>query len=66
VDLLTSPEGVDFADAYERRIEDVVDGVRVAVISLRDLIANKRASGRKRDLADVEALGGDAESEGGR
>jgi predicted nucleotidyltransferase len=33
-----------------------IEGLQVPVISLEDLIANKRASGRKQDLADLEKL----------
>jgi len=34
-----------------------VEGLTIAIISKEDLITNKRASGRHRDLADVEAMG---------
>ncbi len=33
-----------------------IEGQQIPVISLEDLIANKRASGRTQDLADVEKL----------
>jgi len=33
-----------------------IDGIAVKVISIEDLIANKKASGRTKDLADVEVL----------
>lgn len=56
IDILTSPSGVDFEAAYARRVETNVDGVVVPVISLSDLLTNKRASARTRDFADVEAL----------
>ena len=56
IDLLTSIEGVDFAEAYERRVEVRLSGVRVPFISLADLRANKAAAGRLQDLADLEAL----------
>ena len=35
-----------------------IDGIPVRIISLEDLIANKKASGRAKDLADVEVLEG--------
>jgi len=35
-----------------------IDGIPVRLISLEDLIANKKASGRAKDLADVEILEG--------
>jgi hypothetical protein len=56
VDFLTGPSGVDFAECYARRTEQSLDGVRVPFISLEDLKANKRASGRLKDLADLEGL----------
>jgi predicted nucleotidyltransferase len=56
IDILTSPDGINFKESYERRTHAVWDGVKVPLISLRDLIANKRASGRAKDQADVENL----------
>ena len=56
IDLLTSIDGVDFADAYARRVEVELGGLTVPFISLPDLRRNKQASGRAQDLADVEAL----------
>jgi hypothetical protein len=56
VDILTHIPGVDFQTAWERRGSISLDGVVVPLISLQDLIANKKAVGRLQDLADVEAL----------
>jgi predicted nucleotidyltransferase len=42
--------------AYAKKTLVTVDGLEVPVISVEDLIANKRASGRTQDLADVEKL----------
>jgi len=58
-DILPSIPGVDFDAAWERRVETVVDtatGLRANFISADDLIASKLASGRARDLADVEDI----------
>lgn len=38
------------------RVVDVLDGVKVSLISLKHLKANKKASGRHQDLADLENL----------
>jgi hypothetical protein len=59
IDVLTSITGVAFATCYPDRIEVEVDGLALPVISRGCLVANKRASGRLKDLADVEGLGED-------
>jgi len=56
IDILTRISGVDFQQAYDRKNVVSLEGVNVPVISLEDLIANKRATGRTQDLADVERL----------
>jgi hypothetical protein len=57
IDLLASIDGVEFADCYARREVHVVDGLSIPFIGIADFKANKRASGRKKDLADLESLG---------
>lgn len=56
IDLLVDVDGINFEDCYERRIEAELDGVQIKFLSLRDLVAAKRASGRLQDLADAEQL----------
>jgi len=59
VDILPDIPGVDFDSAWERRVEGVIDaetGDKAFFISKDDLIASKLASGRTRDLADVEDI----------
>jgi hypothetical protein len=56
IDILTRIDGVTFADAYARRSTVRIEGLDIPVISCEDLIANKRATGRTQDLADVERL----------
>lgn len=56
VDLLTSIHGVDFACAWSQRTSIEVEGLHIHLIGRRHLMENKRASGRPRDLADLEAL----------
>ena len=56
VDILNSISGVDFADAYDRKIEINYSGLRIPFLSLTDLRANKLAAGRYKDLADLENL----------
>lgn len=56
IDIITRIDGVKFEDAYARRVTVQREGIEFPVISRDDLIANKRASGRAQDLADVERL----------
>jgi hypothetical protein len=56
IDVLTAPTGVDFEESYARRNDVNWDGVMVPLISFEDLKRNKRASGRAKDLADLENL----------
>jgi hypothetical protein len=56
IDVLTSISGVDFDDAWPRRLEISVGDLAVPVIGRSDFIANKKASGRPKDLLDIELL----------
>lgn len=56
IDVLTDPSGVDFEGSYTRRTVVEWDGVKVPLISFDDLKRNKAASGRAKDLADLENL----------
>lgn len=56
IDILSTIAGVDFDDAWARRIEVTIGDLHVGVIGRTDFIANKRASGRPRDLLDLELL----------
>jgi hypothetical protein len=56
IDLLTSITGLTFDKAWPNRLHIDVDGLRVPVLGRSDLITNKRATARTKDLADVEVL----------
>lgn len=56
IDLLTSISGVDFEKAWDHRVTSELDGITVAFIGLEELLENKRASGRAKDLADFAKL----------
>lgn len=56
IEILNSVSGLSFEAAWENRIESDWDGVPVTLISLCDLRTNKLASGRLKDLADLENL----------
>lgn len=58
IDVLTAISGVsDFMQAWDGRSVHEVRGHRVPFLGRAELIVNKRASGRRKDLADLEALG---------
>jgi len=56
IDILPDISGVTFKECYAERNVAVIDGVEVSVISLRHLKQNKSASGRHKDLDDLESL----------
>ena len=59
IELMTSISGVEFDECYRERLETTLKGVPVSLINLRDLKINKKASGRLKDLADLEQLSKD-------
>ena len=56
IDLVTSISGVTFAEAWERRDCARVEGLPMIFVDRQTLLANKAASGRPKDLADIAAL----------
>lgn len=56
IEVTTGIDGVEFDDCYAERISDSIDGVPVNLINLRHLKINKEASGRPKDLNDLEHL----------
>ena len=56
IDLMMQIDGVHFGEAFERREERKLEGVKVNFIALPDLIESKKAAGRFKDLADAEEL----------
>jgi hypothetical protein len=56
--LLTSIDGVDFAACYAQRLTMAMDGVLLDFIGMEDFKKNKRATGRLKDLADLQTLQG--------
>lgn len=56
IELLTTISGMTFAEGYADRVVDEIDGVEVNLLSLPHLKINKRASGRHKDLNDLENL----------
>ena len=56
IEIITSISGVSFESCYAERVVDTIDGVEVNLISLHHLKTNKKASGRFKDLDDLEHL----------
>ena len=56
IDVITAVDGISFDEAWSGRVEVDIDGIKVPVIGRVAFLANKRASGRPKDLADVELV----------
>ncbi len=56
IDLMTGISGVDFAEAWSSRVRAEIEGLFISVIGRDELVQNKRASGRAKDLVDLEIL----------
>ena len=56
IDIITTASGLQFEETYQRSITVNIEGIEVHIPSIDDLIHNKRALGRTKDLADAEAL----------
>lgn len=56
VDVITDVDGLDFTEAWDRRTSATVEGLTIPVVSSEDLLRNKRASGRPKDLGDIAYL----------
>ncbi|MCW5556994.1 MAG: nucleotidyl transferase AbiEii/AbiGii toxin family protein [Verrucomicrobiae bacterium] len=56
IEVFKHCSGLEFSEAYRRREETALDDEPVKLISLADLRINKRASGRNKDLADLDNL----------
>lgn len=56
IEISTTISGVEFRQCYADRVMDTIDGIEVSFISLPDLKINKKASGRLKDLSDLENL----------
>jgi len=58
IDIITRVSGVSWEKANLGKVSGQYDQTPVFFISREDFIANKKATGRKKDAADIEALGG--------
>lgn len=62
IDILTQISGLTFDEAWASRVLAEIDGQPIPFIGRDALIVNKRASGRLKDLADVQRLEGDPDA----
>ncbi len=56
IDILTMVSGLEFDSAWQKKMVVKWDGLEIFVVSLEDLVLNKRSTGRAKDTADVERL----------
>ena len=56
IELLTKIDGIAFNTAFNNRVITKIDGLKIPLISLKDLRKNKKASGRPKDLSDLDNL----------
>lgn len=59
IDVMTSISGVDFDDAWPNRLVADLGGLRADVIGRDQLLQNKIASGRPKDIVDADILRSD-------
>lgn len=57
LDILTSLTGISWEEAYSNRVQGRYGDASVSYLARDQLVSNKKALGRKKDLADLEALG---------
>jgi hypothetical protein len=55
-DMLCGLSGVEFDAAWHNRLVVKIDGLDIPVIGRNDLVVNKRATGRPKDIVDAETL----------
>jgi len=56
INLINQIKGVEFENAWKKKVIITIDGLDVKLISIEDLIQNKLATARPQDLADAELL----------
>ena len=65
IDIITAATGLQFEKTYRNSMTVNIEGIEVHIPSVDDLILNKRATGRTKDLADAETLESLKKSESG-
>ncbi len=58
IEILNQASGINFQNCYQKRKVVNIDGIDISIISQSDLLKNKAASGRPKDIADLKNLEG--------
>lgn len=61
IDIITKIDGVVFSDAYNNKQEIELDGLKIPFLSKSDIIKNKKAAARDKDLIDIKYLNNENE-----
>lgn len=56
IDILTKPDGITFDSCYQSKLTINYDGIEIAIIGIEDFKKNKQATGRIKDLDDLDHL----------
>jgi hypothetical protein len=56
IDLINECDGIEFAACYKRKIDFEYENIQIKLLSLDDLITNKKAAGRTKDKLDIENI----------
>nr|AXS01324.1 hypothetical protein [uncultured bacterium] len=56
IEILKEASGIDFEECYKRKKTFSIDGIKIDVISIDDMIINKKAANRDRDIPDINTL----------
>jgi hypothetical protein len=56
IEVISNADGINIKDCYKRRNIIEIDGVKINMISKKDLIINKKSTKRLKDHADAEVL----------
>lgn len=57
IDIMTSLTGLSWKKVFKNRVEGRYGSINVYYIGRKEFILNKRKIGRKKDIADIEAIG---------
>ncbi len=56
IELISVASGIEFDNCFSQCVQEEIDGIPINIISIEHLKINKKASGRKKDLNDLENL----------